>query len=123
MRLVRKPFLIPKKEVYDYHRCPNQVVIKILFEQTELNEYLYHDYYYHPIHAGRLECICWRLSSDAGQCGFPDEGLSSLCCVSLFAKAGCGESVTFEGFSKRLLDLSKTYSSFKTVWIPNNMIL
>src|SRR5260221_1193728 len=85
--------------------------------------YLYHDYYYHSIHAGRFECICWRLSSDAGQCGFPDEGLSSLCCVSLFAKAGCGESVTFGGFSKRLLDLSKTYSSFKTVWIPNNMIL
>ncbi len=36
MRLVREPFLIPKKEVYDYHRRANQVVIEVLCEQTEL---------------------------------------------------------------------------------------
>ena len=32
-----EPFLVSKKEVYDYHRCTNHVVIKILFEETELS--------------------------------------------------------------------------------------
>src|SRR5260370_41088699 len=36
VRLVGEPFLVPKKEIYDYHRSANQVIIKILFENAEL---------------------------------------------------------------------------------------
>src|ERR1700745_3214313 len=82
---------------------------------------LYHDYHHHPIHARRLECSGRRLSGDAGQCRFPYEGSSSLRRVSLFAQAGCRESVSFGEFSKRHLDLSKTYGPFKTVWTRKNM--
>jgi hypothetical protein len=38
LRLILKPFLITKKQEYDYHRCANQVVIKVLFENTQLNQ-------------------------------------------------------------------------------------
>src|SRR6266404_9220896 len=37
LRLVRKPFLVPKKEIYDYHRCAHHVVIEIVLEKTELS--------------------------------------------------------------------------------------
>jgi hypothetical protein len=36
LRLVRKPFLIPEKEQYDYHRCAHQVVIKIFLSRPSL---------------------------------------------------------------------------------------
>src|SRR5215471_16384721 len=32
---VRKPFLVSKEEVDDDHRCANQVVVEIFFEDTE----------------------------------------------------------------------------------------
>src|SRR6266550_2331100 len=41
LRLILKPLLIPKKQENNYHRCANQVVIKIVFENTELNQCIY----------------------------------------------------------------------------------
>ena len=38
LRLVLKPFLITKKQKYDYHRCVNQVVIQVVFEEAELSQ-------------------------------------------------------------------------------------
>ena len=42
-----------------------------------------------------LGCVCRRVSSNGGQRSFPHEGCGSLCCISLFAEAGCTEGVTF----------------------------
>jgi len=47
-----------------------------------------------PIYAEWLGCVCWRVSSDGWQRSFPYEGRCSLCCISLFAEAGCAEGVT-----------------------------
>jgi len=35
------------------------------------------------------------FSSNGGQRSFPHEGCGSLCCISLFAEAGCTEGLTF----------------------------
>ena len=42
---------------------------------------------------------------------FPDEGRGALCGISLFAETGCRKGVSFGGFAKRHLDLSKTPSA------------
>ena len=62
--------------------------------------YLHHNYHHHSIHAGRLECGCRRISSDAGQCRFSYEGSGPVCGFILFAEAGCGESVSVGGFGQ-----------------------
>jgi hypothetical protein len=41
LRLVLEPLLIPKEQEYDYHRCTNQVVIKIFLEQAGLSQDIY----------------------------------------------------------------------------------
>jgi hypothetical protein len=38
LRLVVKPFRISEKQEHYHHRCPNQVVVKIVFENTEPNQ-------------------------------------------------------------------------------------
>lgn len=45
--------------------------------------------------AGRRLPAGRRVSRNGWQRSFPDEGCGSLCCISLFAKAGRRESVTF----------------------------
>src|SRR5260370_109052 len=37
LRLVVKPFLIPEKQEDDHHRNPNEMVIKVLLKDAELN--------------------------------------------------------------------------------------
>jgi hypothetical protein len=41
LRLIVKPFLIPKEEEDNHHRCANQVVIKIVFENAGFSQELY----------------------------------------------------------------------------------
>src|ERR1700757_949052 len=81
-----------------------------------LLRYLYHDYHHHPIHAGRLECSCRRLSGDAGQRRFPYEGSSSLRRVSLFAQAGCRESVALHRNRLEHIRTAKNKTPHKVVW-------
>ena len=57
--------------------------------------YIHNDRHYYSIHAEWLGCLCRRVSSNGWQRSFPYEGCSSFCCISLFAEAGCSESVTF----------------------------
>src|SRR5260370_27549017 len=84
--------------------------------------YIYHDRLDHPVYAGWLECLGWRVSSDAGQCRFPDEGRRSLCRVRLFAEARCREGITFGEFEKaigRLGPRQKRMISFIAAIGPN----
>jgi pyruvate/2-oxoglutarate dehydrogenase complex dihydrolipoamide dehydrogenase (E3) component len=53
------------------------------------------------IHAGRLGCICRRVSGDDWYRSLSDEGSRSSGCVILFAEAGCSEGGTRDGFGKR----------------------
>jgi hypothetical protein len=57
--------------------------------------YIHNDRHYYSIYAKWLGCVCRRVSSNGGQRSFPHEGCGSLCCISLFAKAGCTEGLTF----------------------------
>jgi hypothetical protein len=65
--------------------------------------YIYNDRNYYSVYAGWLGCLRARVSSNGRQRCFPYEGRRSLCCISLFAEAGCSESVTFGGFGKGIL--------------------
>ena len=38
LRLILKPLLISKKKKNDHHRCTDQVVIKIVFEDADLSQ-------------------------------------------------------------------------------------
>jgi hypothetical protein len=60
----------------------------------EMNS-IYRDRHDYPIHAEWLGCLCRRVSSHGWQRSVPDEGCGSFGCISLFAEAGCRESVTF----------------------------
>ncbi|SRR6266481_1769098 len=75
--------------------------------------YIYHDRHDHPVYAGWLECLGWRVSSDAGQCCLSYEGLRSLCRIRLSAEAGRRESAfrgfresAFGGFAKGIIETS-----------------
>jgi hypothetical protein len=57
--------------------------------------YIHNDRHYYSIYAEWLGCICRRVSSNGWQRSFPHEGRGSLCCISLFAEAGCTEGLTF----------------------------
>jgi Protein of unknown function, DUF417 len=57
--------------------------------------FIHHDHHYYSIYAEWLGCVCRRVSSNGWQRSFPYEGCGSSCCISLFAEAGCSESVTF----------------------------
>ena len=84
--------------------------------------YIYHDRHDYPVYAGWLECLGWRVSSDAGQCCLSYEGLRSLCRIRLSAEAGRRESAfrgfresAFGGFAKGIIEtsLSGTWNKSK----------
>src|SRR6266850_142713 len=56
--------------------------------------FIYRDRDDYPLHAGWLGCLCRRVSRHGWQRAVPDEGCGASGGISLFAEAGCGESVT-----------------------------
>ena len=58
------------------------------------------DRHHHSIHAGRLGRGC-RFPGDERQCGFPDEGCGSSCCLVLFAEAGRRTRIRCRGRTER----------------------
>ena len=55
--------------------------------------YIHNDHHYYSIYAGWLGRFCRRLSGDDRTCRLFDERRRSLLRISLFAEAGCNESV------------------------------
>src|SRR3984893_5553098 len=70
--------------------------------------YIHNDRHYYSIYAGWLGCVCRRVSSNGGQRSFPHEGCGSLCCISLFAEAGCSEGFADTGEDIAMPELIET---------------
>src|SRR6266436_4722361 len=54
---------------------------------------IHRDRHYYSLYARWLGGLGRRVSRHGWQRAFPDEGCGSSCCISLFAEAGCRESV------------------------------
>jgi len=80
--------------------------------------YLHHDHHDHPGYAGRLECRGRWFSGDAGQRRLPDEGCGPLCCIVLFAEAGCRPSIAFEPDAKKSVNrISAPSTRLQILWL------